>query len=548
MTAVAIYARYSTDMQRDASIEDQIRLCEERAGKEGWQVHNCYTDHGTSGATLMRPGVQMLLQEAMAGKFDIILAEALDRLSRDQEDIAGIYKRLSFAGVRIVTLSEGDVNHLHIGLKGTMNALSLKDLADKTRRGLRGRVEAGKSGGGNAYGYDVVKSFDEDGEAKRGNRKINEFEAGVVRRIFNDYAAGKSPKAIAAQLNADGIAGPSGKGWGQSTINGNRERGTGILNNELYIGRMVWNRLRYIKDPETGKRVSRLNDQAEWVVQDVPDLRIIDQELWDKAKARQGELRIKKKNDTGIWDRRRPKYLLSGLIKCGHCGGGFSTVSQTHMGCSTARNKGTCDNRRTIKREALEELVLSGLQHHLMDPALCEIFAEEYTRHLNEIRIAKNASIEAAKAELVRIDREQEKLVDAICDGVPAIKVKDRMITLEARQKELEEKLANSKEEPVLIHPNMGRVYRRQIADLATALNDKNGRTEAAEILRGLIDRIVITPDPETGKPVVDLEGDLAGILSLSQTSKNAASISEDDVSQLKLVAGVRFEPTTFRL
>ncbi|WP_322111154.1 recombinase family protein [Varunaivibrio sulfuroxidans] len=409
-------------------------------------------------------------------------------------------------------------------------------------------MEAGKSGGGNAYGYDVVKSFNEDGEAKRGDRKINEFEAGVVRRIFNDYAAGKSPKAIAAQLNEEGVAGPSGKGWGQSTINGNRDRGTGILNNELYIGRLVWNRLRYIKDPETGKRVSRLNDKADWIVQDVPDLRIIDQDLWDKAKARQGALKIKKTNDTGIWDRRRPKYLLSGLIKCGHCGGGFATISQTHMGCSTARNKGTCDNRRSIKREALEELVLSGLQHHLMDPALCEIFAEEYTRHINQIRINKNATIEATKKELVRIERENTKLVDALCNGVPAVQVKDRMWELDARQKELEALLADSKEEPVLIHPNMGKVYRQQVSDLAIALNDKSGRTEAAEILRGLIDRIVITPDPDTGKPVVDLEGDLAGILSLSQTSKNAASVSGDDVSQLKLVAGVGFEPTTFRL
>ncbi len=94
--------------------------------------------------------MQMLLQDAQAGKFDVIVAEAIDRLSRDQEDIAHIYKRARFANVRIVTLSEGDVNELHIGLKGTMGALFLKDLADKTRRGLRGRVEAGKSGGGNS--------------------------------------------------------------------------------------------------------------------------------------------------------------------------------------------------------------------------------------------------------------------------------------------------------------------------------------------------------------------------------------------------------------
>ncbi len=551
MTQIAIYARYSTDMQREASIEDQIRVCQERAAKEGYSVHNCYTDHGTSGATLLRPGIQMLLSDAMAGKFEIIIAEALDRLSRDQEDIAGIYKRLSFAGVKILTLAEGEVNDLHIGLKGTMNAMFLKDLADKTRRGLRGRVEAGKSGGGKSFGYDVVQRFNEAGEAVRGDRKINETEAAIVRRIFNDYANGLSPKKIAATLNEEGIASPSGKGWGQSTINGNRERGTGILNNELYIGRLVWNRLRYIKDPDTGKRVSRLNDQEEWIVQDVPDLRIIDQALWNKVKERQGALVVRTKSDNGgkdgFWNRRRPKYLLSGLIKCGHCGGGFSVVSQTHMGCSTARNKGTCDNRRTVKRESLEALVLDGLKTHLMEPELCEVFAEEYAGHLNELRITKNASIEAARTELARIDREQEKLVDAICDGVPANKVKDRMVALEARQRELEHKLANSSEEPVLIHPNMGKVYREQVAGLAEALNGDNGRTEAADILRSLIDYIRVTTDPETGRPLVDIIGDLAGILTLTQTSKNATPVSDDDVSQVKLVAGIGFEPIDLR-
>jgi len=135
MTAVAIYAGYSSDQQREALIEDQIRLCNERAVKEGGHIHNCYTDHGISGASLMRPGIQQLMHDALTGRFKIILAEALDRLSRDQEDIAGIYKRMQFAGVKIVTLSEGDISDLHIGLKGTMNALFLKDLTEKTRRG-----------------------------------------------------------------------------------------------------------------------------------------------------------------------------------------------------------------------------------------------------------------------------------------------------------------------------------------------------------------------------------------------------------------------------
>jgi DNA invertase Pin-like site-specific DNA recombinase len=333
MVSAAIYARYSTDLQSVASIEDQIRMCAERVQRDGGQVAQNYTDHGLSGASMMRPGIQMLMQDAAAGKFGILYAEALDRISRDQEDIAAIYKRLSFAGVKIVTLSEGEISHLHIGLKGTMNALFLKDLADKTRRGLRGRVEGGRSGGGNCYGYDVVPGDD------RGQRTINEVKAAVVRRIFEDYAAGKSPKAIAFQLNKEKIAGPTGKDWGQSTINGNRQRGTGILNNELYIGRLVWNRLRYVKDPGTGKRVSKLNPEDSWIVKDVPDLRIIDQDLWDRVKARQGAY---EKQDKPFWAKQRPRNLFSGLIKCGCCGGGFSMVSQTHLGCSQARNKGTC--------------------------------------------------------------------------------------------------------------------------------------------------------------------------------------------------------------
>jgi len=284
MKRVAIYARYSTELQSDASIEDQIRVCEERASANGWQVVQAYTDHALSGASMMRPGLQMMLQHAADKQFDVVLSEALDRLSRDQADIAAIFKRLGFAEVQIHTLSEGDISNLHIGLKGTMNELFLKDLADKTRRGLRGRVEKGKSGGGLTYGYDVVRSIGADGAVGTGERRINEEEAAIVRRIFEEYLTGRSPKQIVTRLNEEGIAGPSGRAWGPSTVYGNRARGTGILNNELYIGRLIWNRLRYLKNPDTGKRVSRLNPESEWVIKDVPELRIIDDALWQAVK------------------------------------------------------------------------------------------------------------------------------------------------------------------------------------------------------------------------------------------------------------------------
>ncbi|KYB45799.1 DNA resolvase [Brucella anthropi] len=281
MTRVAIYARYSSDNQREASIEDQFRICREQAKRDGWTIVGTYKDASLSGASMiLRPGIQALLQDAQSGRFDVILAEALDRVSRDQADIATLYKHLKFAGVPIVTLAEGEINELHVGLKGTMNALFLKDLAAKTHRGIRGRVEGGKSGGGLCYGYKVVKQLDGRGEPVRGDREIDMQEANTIRRIFQDFADGVGPRTIARTLNEEGVPGPDGRPWSDTTIRGHVKRGTGLINNELYIGKLIWNRQRYIKDPSTGKRVSRLNPQSEWIITEVPELRIVDDVLW----------------------------------------------------------------------------------------------------------------------------------------------------------------------------------------------------------------------------------------------------------------------------
>src|SRR6478752_570671 len=279
---VAIYARYSSDNQRDASIADQLRICRAFAERQGWAIADEYSDHAVSGATLLRPGFQSLMRDALNKRLDVVLAESLDRFSRDQEDTAGLFKRLTFAGVNIVTLAEGDITHLHIGFKGTMNALFLKDLAEKTHRGLRGRIEDGKSAGGLCYGYRVVKALS-GGTVTTGEREIVPGEARIVDRIFRQFIAGVSPKQIAKNLNREAVPGPSGGPWSPSTIYGNAKRGTGILNNELYVGRLVWNRLRYVKNPDTGKRVSRLNPEAEWMRKEVPQLRIVSDGSWAAA-------------------------------------------------------------------------------------------------------------------------------------------------------------------------------------------------------------------------------------------------------------------------
>ena len=466
MLRAAIYARYSTDLQRAASIEDQVRSCRARIEQEGWQLLEVYADHAVSGASSLRPGYQRLLEDARAGRVDVVLAEALDRLSRDQEAVAALYKQLGFADVRLITLAEGEISELHVGLSGTMNALYLKHLALKTRRGLEGRVRQGRSGGGLCYGYDVVPGDE------RGERKVNPAEAAVVRRIFRDYAAGRSPKAIALSLNAEVVPGPRGGAWGPSTIHGNRRRGTGILNNELYLGRLVWNRLRYVKDPVTGRRVSRANADSDLVVQEVPELRIVDDALWAAAKARQKDLEARDHpgsgDQPGFWDRRRPRFLLSGLMRCGVCGGGYSKISAHLFGCSTARNKGTCDNRLKIRRDVLEGTILDALRTKLMAPELVEEFAQAFIAETNRLRQEQDAGRRGAEAELARVERRIRSLVQAIADGAPPKALVAELRKLEARQEHLATQLSTQPATPApAIHPGMAKLYREQVARLA---------------------------------------------------------------------------------
>ncbi len=548
MTRVAFYARFSDSKQSEFSVDDQLRLCRDRAATEGWQVVGEFADRAISGATMfLRRGIQELLDGIRNRDFDVILAESIDRLSRDQEDIAHIYKRACHSDIRIVTIAEGAISELHIGLKGTMGALYLKDLAQKTHRGLQGRAIAGKSAGGSCYGYETVRRFDERGELIRGDRKINDTEAAIVVRIFEDFVAGKSAKRIAVDLNREGIAAPTGGEWGHSTINGNRRRGTGILNNELYIGQQVWNRQRFVKNPDTGKREARPNPESEWVITEVPELRIVPQELWDRVKSFQRRL----DDRTEFWQKQRPKRLLSGMCRCGHCGGGFSKVSATHMGCATARNKGTCESRLTISVQALEERVLGALRAKLMQPELCEVFCAEYTSHMNKLRSEHNATLAGYQAELERTKQSIENMLDQMMyQGVDPRLLKDRVNALGARRFELEALLQSTPEAPILFHPNMSQHYAAEVQNLIGTLNDADHRAEAANTLRGLIDRIELTPNAEGTELIVDLYGDLAGILQIATNGdlEVAQSKTAPRGGGSKLVAGTGFEPVTFRL
>nr|WP_210105635.1 recombinase family protein [Neorhizobium galegae] len=565
MTRVALYARYSSDNQREASIEDQLRICREQAKREKWKIVGTYKDAGISGASMiLRPGIQALLQDAQAAQFDIVLAEALDRISRDQADVATFYKHLKFAGVPIVTLSEGEISELHVGLKGTMNALFLKDLAAKTHRGIRGRVEDGKSGGGLCFGYNVVKQLDARGDPIRGDREINEAEANVVRRIFREFAAGVGPRTIARTLNEEGVPGPAGKLWRDTTIRGHVKRGTGLVNNELYIGRLIWNRLRYIKDPSTGKRVSRLNPESEWIIKDVPELRMVDDELWHSVRVRQGEIAEKFANVTEAVRKhhkknrlngtRRPKSLLSGLVFCGCCGSPYSLRGADRFACSNHISKGACSNSRTIPREDLEARVLSGLKDRMMAPEIVEEAMRAYAEETNRLNRERRSSGDAWKAELAKIEKQIRGIIEAIKAGMFHESMKAEMDTLEARKVELTERLAEAPQDTPDILPSASAIYAKKIASLTKAVNKKEERQEAADNLRSLIERISLTPGPERGEIYATLHGELGTIVNwterqaIGKAAKTTKPAADATGVSLSVVAGAGFEPAAFRL
>jgi DNA invertase Pin-like site-specific DNA recombinase len=209
-----IYARFSSHLQKARSIRDQVDLSKDYIIKHDGQIKHIFTDEAKSGKTLMaRAGVLKLLETVKQGGVNTVICESLDRLSRDQEDIAKIYKVLSFYNVVLYTLGEGKIDELHIGLKGTMNALFLKDLAQKTKRGQIGKVREGFAAGNTSYGYRVKKEYDKEGEVIRGLREIVPEEAKIVIRIFEEYAGGLNGRQITRKLNADKVPGPRGNEW-----------------------------------------------------------------------------------------------------------------------------------------------------------------------------------------------------------------------------------------------------------------------------------------------------------------------------------------------
>ncbi len=548
----AIYARYSSDLQSERSIEDQIAACRDYAKRIGLaEPFIVYSDAALSGASMAtRPGLQKLMDDMSARRMKAVISEAIDRLSRDQADVHLIRRASTVSGVKLYTISDGEVTSMVAGLKGIIAEAFLIDLAQKTRRGLIGVARSGRSAGGRCYGYRVIA-----GE-ERGRREIDDKEAAIVRRIYQAYANGDSPLKLAKALNAENIPSPRGGPWRVSTLNGDVRAGDGILCQDLYRGRLVFNRRRFVKNPNTGRRSSILNPESEWVVVEAPDLRIIEGELWDAVQAR----RRRVSPPPGEQPKSRPKRLLSGLLRCGVCGGGCSIVGPEIYGCSAVRQSGACHQRKTIPAGKLDARVLSGLKRILLSPDLVAEAVKAFHEEENAKRAVvsrRRVELERDLAEVVRrVDRLAEQLIET---GAKALQLK--LLAAEAEQAALEAQLATEPEpEIVSLNPRAAEIYRARVADLETALSGQDADTNTREAIRELISTIELLPvENERDGWRVTVHGDLGALMALAN-EKSPGGFAEGFfvrsqqprlrkvASSVGLGAGVGFEPTTFRL
>jgi site-specific DNA recombinase len=424
---VGIYARFSTDLQDERSIEDQVRRCREYVKQQGGnpQGAQVFPDFAQSGASLERPGFEAMMAAVDAGRINVIVTEDMSRISRDFADSAQIFKRLQFLKVPLIGVADGiDTSSKHAKLSFTVKSLVadiyLDDLRDKTLRGLEGRALAGFATGNVAYGYHTVP-VEEAGRVIGNKIEIHPRESIVIRRIFEKCRAGRSYAAIASGLNRDRIPSPRvGSrhkcfGWGASTIRA-------ILYNERYAGLWRFKERQWVKVPGTNRRQPQARNAADVMTMERPELRIIEASVWTEVQARLAAISrnyTKRKREGGIV-RKPTVYLLSGLLHCAQCGAPMSISAGTNAAyyrCQGNRTKGTCPNRVSVREDLVRRKVIQGIQDYMASDEGVAQFRKRAAAELRDY----SRNLEARRKERTeRLARTEEKirgLIEFIATG-----------------------------------------------------------------------------------------------------------------------------------
>lgn len=495
---VALYARFSSDLQRQTSIDDQLRAARARAEAEGWRVVIERSDAAVSGSTpfALRPGSKALLADALAGRFDVLIVEGLDRVFRDVGEQESIVKRLEHRKLRIIGTSDGydsDAKGRKVMriARGLVNELYLDDLADKTRRGLAGQLDRGFHAGGRSYGYRTEPV--PGSEARR--MVIDGREAEVVRWVFQQFADGRSVRAIVHDLNQRGTPSTRGGTWAVSALQGSSIKGLGMLNNELYTGRVIWNRRQWLKDPESGKRRYVERPREEWVIRDRPDLRIISPELWAAV---QDAARHNKTRGKHFITGAPARNLFTGLLRCKVCGGPFVTVNAERYGCGVHKDRGpaVCPSNLTVLRETVDKRLLADMREQMLTPAALDELHGHVTDVLAEMMRSNGDAGDLAR-QAKALDAEIARLVDAVATMGLSGALRERLQAAEAERERVRAAASAAAPAAADVIANVMARYKRQTLELRKELEGIPDREHVRRLLADLVGQVVIDRDAE---------------------------------------------------
>lgn len=378
-----------------------------------------------------------------------------------------------------------------------MNALYLKDMREKVRRGQSARIAAGFASSSCPYGYKVVRGVvDAKGRNVNGVREIAPDQAAIVKRIFTEYASGLSIPKIIEGLNADAIPAPAGGLWKRTALAGSPKKAEGILLNEVYIGNLVYNRTRITRDPVTGRKRYAVNPEEEWTRNHVPGFRIIDDATWQKVQALHRRRRVERKLKLPKRPPRAPRILsthnqhaLTGWVYCGWCGGLKSIANASRYLCSTHRYAKKCKNSRGVKELALLAAAFAALRERI--EAGSDFRAHFIHAYAQEIEATRE--LEKTVGQIRgRIDL----LMELVEKGVDREHVADRILALQDELHAVRERMRAEKP-PTLPDEGTIRHTLRQAIDDLEELGDV---TEQRVAFKMILSRITLTPLPDKAR------------------------------------------------
>ena len=414
-----IYARYSSHNQREVSIEQQIAECTKHAAALGLRIVGTYEDRAISGKTDNRPRFQQMMRDAEKGKFQAVVAWKSNRIGRNMLQAMVNEAKLDDYGVKVFYAEEDfdDTAAGRFALRNMMNVNQFysENMAEDITRGLYDNASKCMANGRQPLGY----KRGEDGRVV-----LDEANAAVVREIFTRVAAGDLFVDIARDLNAQGIKTSKGANWNKGSFQS-------ICQNERYRGIYIYGDVR--------------------VADGIP--RIVSDDLWYRV---QEAMRMKK-NPVGTRHRVGAEdYLLTGKLRCGHCGSYMTGVSGTsrngelhyYYTCQKRRTEHACD-KKNIRRDVIEPAVAQAIKMYcLTDDVIAWIAdrtVEYWEKHDNDLQI------EALEQQLEENKKATSNMLKAIEMGIITEATRTRMVELETEQSRLSVQLNVAKEDVVKI-------------------------------------------------------------------------------------------------